>query len=106
MTAPVDMKSTVNLPRTGLSDESQPAADEPKLLERWESDKLYERLREPGERPLPLHDGPPYANGNSTSDTALNKILKDFIVKSKNMAGSTPRSFPGGTATAFPSRSK
>ena len=62
---------------------------EPKLLERWENEKLYHRIRESkkGRPTYILHDGPPYANGNIHLGTAFNKILKDFIVKSKSMAG-------------------
>ena len=89
MQAPVDLKSTVNLPKTDFPMRANLAQSEPKQLERWEREKLYERLREVRHNaPIyTLHDGPPYANGNIHLGTALNKILKDFIVKSKSMAG-------------------
>jgi len=67
-----------------------------------EEKKIYQKLREISkDRPkYILHDGPPYANGHIHIGTALNKILKDLIVKSRNMAGSTGSMFPAGTATA------
>src|SRR2546421_8815677 len=89
MRAPVDLKSTVNLPKTDFPMKANLPQNEPKLLERWEKEQIYERLRElrkdaPG---YTLHDGPPYANGNIHLGTALNKILKDLVVKSRSMAG-------------------
>jgi isoleucyl-tRNA synthetase len=64
--------------------------NEPKILERWEQSRLYERIGTHGRAPqgtYVLHDGPPYANGPLHLGHALNKCLKDFVVKSKNMAG-------------------
>src|SRR5262249_7202944 len=75
---PLDLKSTVNLPKTDFPMKANLPQNEPKLLERWEQEKLYERLRErrKGAPGYVLHDGPPYANGNIHMGTALNKILK------------------------------
>ena len=89
MPTPVDLKSTVNLPRTDFPMKANLPQTEPKILERWENENLYGHLREL-RRDAPvytLHDGPPYANGNIHLGTALNKILKDFVVKSKSMEG-------------------
>jgi isoleucyl-tRNA synthetase len=62
---------------------------EPEFLKKWEENRIYQKQREISkDRPkYILHDGPPYANGHIHIGTALNKILKDFIVKSRNMAG-------------------
>ena len=83
----VDLKQTINLPKTSFSMKANLPQTEPKMLERWEQEKLYDRIRESrAGRPLfVLHDGPPYANGRIHLGTAFNKILKDFIVKSKTM---------------------
>ena len=104
MRAPVDLKSTVNLPKTAFPMKANLPQNEPKLLERWENEGLYERLREQRQgAPLYiLHDGPPYANGNIHLGTALNKILKDFIVKSKSMAGFNAPFVPGWDCHGLP----
>ena len=104
MRAPVDVKSTVNLPKTAFPMKANLAQSEPKMLERWEKDKIYDRLREM-RRDAPvytLHDGPPYANGKIHLGTALNKILKDFIVKSKSMAGFNASFTPGWDCHGLP----
>jgi isoleucyl-tRNA synthetase len=104
MQAPVDLKSTVNLPKTQFPMRANLPQTEPKLLERWEKQRLYERLREV-RRDAPvyvLHDGPPYANGNIHLGTALNKILKDFIVRSKSMAGFNSPFVPGWDCHGLP----
>ena len=97
MQAPVDLKSTVNLPKTDFPMKANLAQTEPKLLERWDREQIYGQLRKRRHSaPLfTLHDGPPYANGNIHLGTALNKILKDFIVKSKSMAGFNAPFVPG-----------
>jgi isoleucyl-tRNA synthetase len=81
----VDLKNTVNLPKTGFPMKANLPLLEPKLLDRWREMGLYARIRETGTgRPrYVLHDGPPYANGNIHLGHAFNKTLKDFIVKSK-----------------------
>jgi len=100
----VELKKTVNLPHTGFPMKAGLPALEPKLLERWESGKLYDRIREArrGRPVYILHDGPPYANGNIHLGTAFNKILKDFIVKSKSMAGFDAPFVPGWDCHGLP----
>ncbi len=104
MPAPVDLKSTVNLPKTGFSMKANLPQSEPAILERWEKEGLYERLRElRKDAPVyTLHDGPPYANGNIHLGTALNKILKDFVVKSKSMQGFNAPFVPGWDCHGLP----
>jgi isoleucyl-tRNA synthetase len=78
--------------------------NEPKILERWEQSRLYERIREArkGAATYVLHDGPPYANGPIHLGHALNKCLKDFVVKSKNMAGFDAPYIPGWDCHGLP----
>ena len=78
--------------------------NEPKILERWEQARLYERIREArkGSPTYVLHDGPPYANGPIHLGHALNKCLKDFVVKSKNMAGLDAPYIPGWDCHGLP----
>ena len=104
MPAPVDLKSTVNLPKTNFPMKANLPQSEPAILERWEKDKLYDRLRDlrNGAPVYTLHDGPPYANGNIHLGTALNKILKDFVVKSKSMAGFNAPFVPGWDCHGLP----
>ncbi|MBI3458617.1 MAG: isoleucine--tRNA ligase [Candidatus Rokubacteria bacterium] len=85
----MDYRATLNLPRTDFPMRANLPQREPEFLRRWEAADLYRRLRERGAgRPLfILHDGPPYANGHIHMGTALNKVLKDLVVKSKTMLG-------------------
>src|ERR1700704_771099 len=94
---PVELKNTLNLPKTGFPMKANLPQNEPKLLERWEQMKIYDRIREAraGAGVWVLHDGPPYANGPIHLGHALNKCLKDFIVKSKTMAGLDLTYIPG-----------
>ncbi len=87
--ASVDVKKTVNLPRTDFPMKANLAQMEPKTLLRWETEDLYAKIRaaRAGSPMYVLHDGPPYANGNIHLGHALNKILKDFVVKLKTMEG-------------------
>src|SRR5215831_79711 len=100
----VDLKRTVNLPKTNFPMKANLPVAEPKMLDHWEATKLYQRIRESrGGRPVwVLHDGPPYANGNIHLGTAFNKILKDFIVKSKTMAGYDAPYVPGWDCHGLP----
>src|SRR5215469_3750549 len=100
----VDLKQTVNLPKTAFPMKANLPQTEPKLLERWEKDRLYHRIRESraGRPTYVLHDGPPYANGRIHLGTAFNKILKDFIVKSKTMAGYDSPYVPGWDCHGLP----
>ena len=100
----VDLKNTVNLPKTDFPMKASLATQEPKMLARWDAEGLYERIREAraGRPRYVLHDGPPYANGNIHLGTAFNKILKDFIVKSKSMAGFDSPYVPGWDCHGLP----
>ncbi|MDW8130746.1 MAG: isoleucine--tRNA ligase [Bryobacterales bacterium] len=100
----VDLKKTVNLPRTSFPMKADLPRMEPRMLERWERQGLYEKIRRArAGRPLyVLHDGPPYANGTIHAGTAFNKILKDFIVKSKSMAGYDAPFVPGWDCHGLP----
>ena len=100
----LDLKKTVNLPQTAFSMKANLPNLEPKLLGEWAESKLYERIRErrKGQPQFILHDGPPYANGNIHLGHAFNKLLKDFIVKSKTMAGFDSPYVPGWDCHGLP----
>ena len=100
----VDLKKTVNLPQTAFSMKANLPVAEPRMLEKWEKESLYHRIREvrAGRPQYVLHDGPPYANGNIHLGTAFNKVLKDFIVKSKSMAGFDAPYVPGWDCHGLP----
>ena len=85
----LDLKETINLPKTHFSMKANLPQNEPKWLEKWEKEDLYGQIRAARKHApiFTLHDGPPYANGRIHLGTALNKILKDFIVKSRTVAG-------------------
>ena len=104
MGTPLDLKSTINLPKTGFPMKANLPQNEPAMLARWHEMRLYERLRESGKgRPLyVLHDGPPYANGPVHLGTALNKCLKDFVVKCRTMAGFDAPYVPGWDCHGLP----
>src|SRR5947207_13766079 len=89
MTTAEDLKSTLNLPRTDFPMKANLPQAEPRRIEQWKTQDLYGRLREArkGAPKFVLHDGPPYANGHIHLGTALNKILKDIVVRSRTMAG-------------------
>jgi isoleucyl-tRNA synthetase len=101
---PLDLKSTINLPRTAFPMKANLPQNEPKLLTQWEQIRIYERIREArqGAPTYVLHDGPPYANGPIHLGTAFNKCLKDFIVKSKTMAGFDSPYVPGWDCHGLP----
>ena len=84
-----EWKDTVNLPRTDFPMKANLPTAEPETLARWAAMDLYGKIRarRQGAPKFVLHDGPPYANGNIHMGTALNKILKDLVVKSRSMAG-------------------
>ncbi|SPE34183.1 isoleucyl-tRNA synthetase [Candidatus Sulfopaludibacter sp. SbA3] len=100
----VDLKQTVNLPKTAFSMKANLPQAEPKMLERWEKENVYAAIRGArADRPTYiLHDGPPYANGRIHLGTAFNKILKDFIVKSKTMEGFDAPYVPGWDCHGLP----
>src|SRR5258708_7705605 len=99
-----DLKKTVNLPRTGFPMKANLPESEPRTLARWADMDLYARIRErrAGAPLYVLHDGPPYANGNIHLGHAFNKILKDFIVKTKTMAGFDSPYIPGWDCHGLP----
>src|ERR1044071_7187307 len=82
-------KDTLNLPRTEFPMKANLAAREPEMLRAWEETRLYQQIQKSreGRELFVLHDGPPFANGDVHMGTALNKILKDFVVKSQTMLG-------------------
>src|SRR5215469_15676511 len=100
----VDLKQTINLPKTAFSMKANLPQTEPKMIERWENENLYAAIRvsRAGRPTYILHDGPPYANGPIHLGTAFNKILKDFIVKSKTMAGFDSPYVPGWDCHGLP----
>src|SRR5579862_7146404 len=102
--AQVDLKKTIHLPRTDFSMKANLAQLEPKLLQQWQDTGLYRRIREArkGQPTYILHDGPPYANGNIHLGHALNKLLKDFIVKLKTMEGYDSPYIPGWDCHGLP----
>jgi isoleucyl-tRNA synthetase len=102
--AKFDLKTTVNLPETTFPLKGNLAQNEPARLKKWEEMDVYERLREvrKGKPLYVLHDGPPYANGRIHLGTALNKILKDFCVKSRSMMGYWTPYIPGWDCHGLP----
>ena len=100
----MDYKDTVNLPKTSFPMRANLGKLEQELLQRWEQDHMYQRLRDKGAgRPkYILHDGPPYANGHIHLGTAFNKILKDFVVRVKNMEGYNAVYVPGWDCHGLP----
>ena len=102
--ASVDVKKTVNLPKTDFPMKANLAQMEPKTLLRWENEDLYAKIRaaRAGSPMYVLHDGPPYANGNIHLGHAFNKILKDFIVKLKTMEGYDSPYVPGWDCHGLP----
>ncbi|MFI4913886.1 MAG: isoleucine--tRNA ligase [Steroidobacterales bacterium] len=99
-----DYKKTVNLPQTDFPMKGDLAAREPAQLERWSEQHIYERIREvsQGRPPFVLHDGPPYANGAIHLGHAVNKILKDIIVKSRTLDGFDAPYVPGWDCHGLP----
>jgi isoleucyl-tRNA synthetase len=100
----IDLKKTVNLPRTDFPMKANLQVLEPKLLAHWNETKIYDRIRESrAGRPMyVLHDGPPYANGAIHLGTAFNKVVKDFIVKLKTMEGFDSPYVPGWDCHGLP----
>src|SRR5262249_34187929 len=100
----MDYKDTLNLPKTAFPMKANLPKLEPEMLERWEAMDIYGRIRQAASsRPLwVLHDGPPYANGHIHMGTALNKILKDFVVKSRSMLGANAVYVPGWDCHGLP----
>ena len=102
--SPTDYKDTLNLPRTDFPMRAGLPAREPQWLARWARIGIYDRLREKaaGRTPFTLHDGPPYANGHLHIGHALNKVLKDMVVRSQQMMGRDARYIPGWDCHGLP----
>lgn len=99
-----DYKSTLNLPHTEFPMKANLAQREPAMLEHWDSIKLYQKICEKnaGRPKFILHDGPPYANGELHLGHAINKALKDFVVKSRQMTGFDAPYVPGWDCHGLP----
>ncbi|WP_341366674.1 isoleucine--tRNA ligase [Yoonia sp. BS5-3] len=98
-----EYKDTLNLPRTDFPMRAGLPKREPEWLDRWARIGVYDRLREKeGRTPFTLHDGPPYANGHLHIGHALNKILKDMVVRSQQMMGRDARYVPGWDCHGLP----
>lgn len=100
----MDYKKTLNLPTTAFAMKANLSKREPELLKLWEENRLYDQIREKskGRKLFILHDGPPYANGYIHIGTALNKILKDIIVRSRQMSGFDAVYVPGWDCHGLP----
>ena len=100
----MDYKNTLNLPQTDFPMKANLSVREPEILKRWDEMGLYQQMREKskGLRRYILHDGPPYANGHIHLGTALNKILKDMIIKSRQMSGMDAVYVPGWDCHGLP----
>ena len=97
-------KDTLNLPRTDFPMKANLPAREPEMLRTWEEKRLYQEIQKSrqGRELFVLHDGPPFANGDVHMGTALNKILKDFVVKSQTMLGKRAPYVPGWDCHGLP----
>jgi isoleucyl-tRNA synthetase len=104
MAEPLELKKTLNLPKTDFPMKAGLPQNEPKQLAAWQESKLYERIlaARAGQPLFILHDGPPYPTGTIHLGTGLNKILKDMIVKSKSMAGHYAPYVPGWDCHGLP----
>lgn len=100
----MDYKNTLNLPQTGFSMKADLVTREPERLKQWAAAGLYERIQaqRAGAEPFVLHDGPPFANGDVHIGTALNKILKDIILKYKTLRGFRVPYVPGWDCHGLP----
>ena len=100
----MDLKNSLNLPQTDFPMKANLPTNEPRMLARWAEIKIYEQIRKARhtQPSYVLHDGPPYANGPIHLGTAMNKCIKDFIVKSKTMAGFDSPYVPGWDCHGLP----
>jgi isoleucyl-tRNA synthetase len=101
---PLELKKTINLPQTKFGQKANLPQTEPARLKKWAEMNLYDQIRaaRAGAEKFILHDGPPYANADIHLGTALNKILKDFIVKSRTMMGFDAPYVPGYDCHGLP----
>ncbi len=100
----MDYKTTLNMPKTDFEMRGNLAKKEPGILENWEKNDHYNEIirRHEGQKPFILHDGPPYANGDLHAGTAMNRVIKDFIVRSHAMSGYYTPFFPGWDTHGLP----
>ena len=100
----MDYKDTLNLPRTDFAMKADLVGREPERLAKWENSRLYARIQaqRAGREKFVLHDGPPFANGDVHIGTALNKILKDIIVKYHSLRGKDAPYVPGWDCHGLP----
>ena len=100
----IDFSETLFLPKTSFAMRAGLPEQEPKILDGWSKDNIYEKLREKSKsrKKFVLHDGPPYANGHLHMGHALNKILKDFVVRSQQMLGNDSSYIPGWDCHGLP----
>ncbi|NBV75976.1 MAG: isoleucine--tRNA ligase, partial [Methylococcaceae bacterium] len=102
----MDYKPTLNLPKTEFAMKANLAQREPGMLQTWNEKQLYQKIRDlcqsQGRDKFILHDGPPYANGAIHIGHAVNKILKDIIIKSKTLSGFDAPYVPGWDCHGLP----
>jgi isoleucyl-tRNA synthetase len=101
---PLDLKKTINLPKTAFAQKANLGQSEPARLKKWTELDLYQLIRQSraGAEKFILHDGPPYANADIHLGTAMNKVLKDFVVKSRTMMGYDAPYVPGYDCHGLP----
>ena len=99
-----DYKDTLNLPKTELAMKANLPSKEPKMLKHWEDIDLNQKIKEArsGRDKFILHDGPPYANGEIHTGHAVNKVLKDMVVKSQTLSGKYAPYVPGWDCHGMP----
>ena len=99
-----DYKDTLNLPQTELAMKANLPSKEPKMLEHWEKINLNQKIKEArsGRGKFILHDGPPYANGEIHTGHAVNKVLKDMVIKSQTLSGKYAPYVPGWDCHGLP----
>ena len=104
----MDYKKTLNLPKTDFPMKANLVQREPEVLRKWEKEEIYSLIREAskGRPTYILHDGPPYANGHIHMGTAFNKVLKDMIIKAKQMDGFDVPYVPGWDCHGLPIESQ
>ena len=102
-------KHTLNLPKTDFPMRGNLAQREPEMLARWEELDIYKKIREASanrDKQFVLHDGPPYANGDIHIGHAVNKVIKDMIIKSKQLDGCDSPYIPGWDCHGLPIENK
>jgi isoleucyl-tRNA synthetase len=100
----MEYKDTLHMPKTDFEMRGNLPNKEPQILKKWQDDDHYHKILDKNKdrTPFVLHDGPPYANGNLHAGTAMNRIIKDFIVRSRAMAGYYTPFFPGWDTHGLP----